>query len=95
LQSTHHKLFFFLIKLNRLIYKYFQHPNKQTPSTFSKFSPLTMASQLQQPWKNASTAAALPSARDETWLEAYEGDKNLAGESSTGLQAEIKMNKVM
>ncbi len=55
-----------------------------------------MPSSLIQPWKNASPSEAKDnSTRSETWLDAYEGDKNLAGESSTGLQADIKMNKVM
>jgi len=54
-----------------------------------------MAPQLHQPWKNASPSATSPTAHNETWLEAYESDKNLAAEASNGIQAEIKMNKVM
>ncbi|KAI1332999.1 hypothetical protein F5Y16DRAFT_393404 [Xylariaceae sp. FL0255] len=53
-----------------------------------------MPSQLEQHWKNASPSAALPYTRNETWLEASEGDRNLVGETSVGLQADIKMNKI-
>jgi len=55
---------------------------------------MTMASQLRQPWKNA-TPATTPTAHNETWMEAYESNKNLCSEASNGIQAEIKMNKVM
>jgi hypothetical protein len=37
---------------------------------------------LTQPSKNASLNQAKPTARNATWLEAYEGDKSLAGEGS-------------